>query len=117
MPPVDVPAIRSKYETIRSSLSSSSDARNAAGKTPLSPPPSIVRTRRTCVNEGSLAAIVVDAFSAPVASGQPDLIEEEPEEQPRHDCEREPTMGAPFASARVIKTWTDSTDCVDMRNW
>jgi hypothetical protein len=47
MPPVEVSTIRSKWSTTLPSMSDSTVARNDAGRTPRTPPPSIASTRLT----------------------------------------------------------------------
>src|SRR4051812_19372836 len=87
IPPVEVPAMRSKYRCIGSGRQSSSTARKDAGNMPFIPPPSIERMRNLAIAVLFRGRFVSAAL--PLSRDQPCLVEKQPQCCPLNDSGRD----------------------------
>ena len=131
MPPVDVPAIRSKYRATEQPprWRFSNAARKAAGNTPRIPPPSMTRMRKArsfgqasgtrrrlrapderfseiWLPPSDIATPIrlrVPSTACPVPGSEPDLVAGQPVDGPRHDGFRDRVNRKPLELQRVIE--------------
>src|SRR5208283_1827262 len=112
MPPVEVPAIKSKYDAKGDLSVSWTAARNAASNTPLMPPPSKDRILNTKASLGALScgnSILSSAM--PLTSSQPEFVVEQPFGSPRNKSGRYAHPGFPLLL--LVQTQAALTEDVD----